>query len=128
MDDIQKERFKRLFHGYSEQTLADFKKYHLENPQIYNGFKKLAFEMRKSGRKTYSAKLIINVLRWQSDLKDNGYEFKISDQYQSLFPRLMSYQFPDFESFFEFRSVGTERQYTKDWFRESKDHDKESFV
>jgi hypothetical protein len=97
------ERKKYFFSHYSKKTLEDFKKFHKENPHIYEEFKKLAYRMKGTGRKKYSSKMIINVLRWESDLGSTGDEFKINDKFQSIYGRLLAYQDSTFEDFFEFR-------------------------
>lgn len=97
------ERKKHFFSHYSKNTLEEFKKFHKDNPHIYEEFKKLAYRMKKTGRKKYSSKMIINVLRWESDLRSSGDEFKINDKFQSIYGRLLAYQDPSFEEFFEFR-------------------------
>jgi len=91
------------FNHYSKETLENFKKYHFENPHVYARFKELAFQMMKSGRKKYSSKLIINIIRWENDLITTGEEFKINDRYQSIYGRLLAFHHPEFETFFEFR-------------------------
>lgn len=98
------ERAEKFFGRYSPAVLEKFRKFHDENPHIYNEFKKLANKMRVTGRKKYSAKMIINVLRWERDLqtKSND-EFKLNDLYQSMYARLLAYHHPEFENFFSFK-------------------------
>ena len=105
--DIEKaQAADELFSHYSKETLAKFKEFHATNPHIYEEFKKLAFQMKHTGRKRYSSKMIINVLRWNMDLQSNGDEFKINDRFQSIYGRLLIYQYPDFRDFFELRIRG----------------------
>lgn len=92
------------FGHYDPKTLADFKKFHAANPHVYDRFKELAFEMKETGRKKYSSKMIINVLRWESDLKTTDKEFKINDKFQSIYGRLLVWNHPEFDGFFEFRT------------------------
>lgn len=102
-DDQRKELY---FSHYSKETLDQFKKFHNNNPQIYEEFKKLAYKMKSTGRRKYSSKMIINVLRWETDLRSDGDEFKINDRFQSIYGRLLAYHDPSFEEFFEFRIRG----------------------
>lgn len=95
-------RWLELFGHYSDRQLAKFKVYHTENPHIYKRFRELAEEMRKTGRGYYSSKMLINVIRWETDLR-GGDEFKINDKYQSLYGRLLAFNEPTFEEFFQFR-------------------------
>lgn len=94
---------KALFSHYPPVLLRRFKIYHSQNPHIYEEFEKLAFEMKATGRRKYSSKMIINVLRWRMDLKTIHTDFKISDCFQSIYGRLFVYNNPDFIDFFEFR-------------------------
>ena len=94
------------FGHYKEATLKAFKKFHVENPHVYTRFKELAYQMKNTGRKKYSSKLIINVMRWEHDLKTNSKPFRINDRFQSLYGRLLAYHDPTFDSFFEFRVRG----------------------
>ena len=95
-----------LFSHYSKETLAKFKEFHAANPHIYEEFKKLAFQMKQTGRRRYSSKMIINVLRWNMDLQTVGDEFRINDRFQSIYGRLLIYQYPEFKDFFELRKRG----------------------
>lgn len=99
----QKERKEQFFGHYKQATLKAFKNFHRENPHVYKRFKELAYQMQRTGRKKYSSKLIINVMRWEADLKTKGKVFKINDRFQSLYGRLLAYNDPTFETFFEFR-------------------------
>lgn len=92
-----------LFSHYPRTLLEQFKKYHEQNPHVYEEFGRLAYQMKKTGRRKYSSKMIINVLRWNMDLRTEGDVFKINDKFQSIYGRLFVYHNPDFEDFFEFR-------------------------
>lgn len=92
-----------FFGHYKEATLAGFKVFHKNNPQVYKRFKELAEKMKATGRKKYSSKLIINVMRWEHDLSTNAKPFKINDRWQSLYGRLLAYHDPSYKNWFEFR-------------------------
>lgn len=95
-----------FFGHYKQATLDAFKKFHAENPHVYQRFKELARQMKATGRTKYSSKLIINVMRWEWDLKSNGKPFKINDRFQSLYGRLLAYHEPEYADWFEFRKRG----------------------
>lgn len=92
-----------LFKHYKPSTKKAFKKFHEENPHVYKRFKEMAYQMKATGRKKYSSKLIINAMRWEYDLKTNSKPFKINDRFQSLYGRLLAFHDPEFLDFFEFR-------------------------
>lgn len=93
----------KFFGHYKKATLEAFKKFHNENPHIYRRFVELAEQMFRTGRKKYSSKMIINVMRWEQDLKTNSKPFKINDRFQSLYGRLLAYNNKKFDGWFEFR-------------------------
>lgn len=59
--------------------------------------------MKKAGRKKYSAQAIIYVIRFNQDLKTSGDVFKINNDFTSIYARMLMYNNPDMEGFFEIR-------------------------
>lgn len=51
------------------------------NRHIYTEFEKRALAMAKTGRKRYSARTIVEVMRWETDLQDSDKQFRINDHY-----------------------------------------------
>jgi len=92
-----------------------FDEYHALNPKVYAHFIRLAMEAIRRGKKRISAKLILNVLRWEvfietndTTLWDTGKELrhlKINDAYASRYGRMFVTDFPKYEDFFEFREL-----------------------
>ena len=101
-NEKQKKQESNLFAHYPEELKQAFKKYHKDNPHIYKRFCELAKRMKATGRKYYSSKMLINVIRWETDLAGND-EFKINDKYQSFYGRLLVHHDPSFDGFFQFR-------------------------
>lgn len=99
------QRFHRLFARYNAEQLNSFRNYNKENPDVYKLFKNLAMKAKASGRERYSADVIINVLRWHCDMQTTGKEFKISNNFRSMYARLLALEHPDFEDFFEFKGM-----------------------
>jgi len=93
-------RSNALFNRYSEKTKEDFKKFHSENPDVFKEFSKLAVKIKNTGRTRYSAEAILQVLRWHRDLETNGDPFKISNNFRSMYARLLVYHKPEFDGFF----------------------------
>lgn len=92
-----------FFSRYPKSTLDRFKKFHAANPNVYKHFEKLALQMKATGRQQYSAETIVNVIRWHIDSQSQGDVFKINNDFRSIYARLMVYNHPHFEGFFEFR-------------------------
>ncbi len=104
-----KQELQKLFDRYPRVTLDRFKKFHAENPDVYAEFKKLALQMRSSGRTKYSAETIVNVIRWHRDIQTAGDVFEINNDFRSIYVRLLIYHHPEFLNFFELRQNAPNR-------------------
>lgn len=83
---------------------AGFWKWLKENEHIYLAFKIEAIRMALTGRKRYSARTIVEVLRWQTDLRDSDTTFKINDHYTPGMARLFLAEYGKrFPEFFQLR-------------------------
>jgi len=81
---------------------SKFPAYHKQNPKIYEGFKKYAFEAIAKGREYFSAEAIINRLRWDSLVAGND-EFKINNNYKAFYSRMFMNENPEYRGFFRTR-------------------------
>lgn len=81
-------------------NLVEFCKYHGENPEVYNKFEEFTFQAIKSGRKYFSARAVIERMRWQSMIEDNTEEFKISDHPMPYYARMFEILNPQHKGFF----------------------------
>ena len=77
-----------------------------ENYHIWKAFEEKAYVMAAvAKRKRYSARTIIEVIRWNTDLHDSEKTFKINDHYTPGLARLwMAKHGKDFPKFFELRN------------------------
>lgn len=75
-----------------------------KNEHIYRAFKAKALSMAMTGRKRYSARTIVEVLRWNSDLEDTEKTFKINDHYTPGMAKLWMQEHGErYPKFFELR-------------------------
>lgn len=84
----------------------DFRDFHEQHPEVYAGFKTLAFQLRASGCEHYSSKAIFEVLRFFSavnNAKDGGW--KLNNSFTSRYARLLIAEHPEFRDFFELRRL-----------------------
>ena len=100
------EKAKKYFSHYPEDVLKRFKAFHSENPHVFSEFEFLARQMRQAGQKQYSAQAIIYRMRWDHDLKTTGEPFKITNDFTSIYARLLCWKYPDFEGFFKMHNQG----------------------
>ncbi len=75
-----------------------------KNEHIYAAFKVKALTMALKGRKRYSARTIIETVRWESDLEDSEVTFKLNDKWTPGMARLFMSEFGErYPKFFEIR-------------------------
>lgn len=75
-----------------------------KNREVYREFERRALRMARTGRKRYSARTIVEVMRWDSDIADSEKTFKINDHYTPGMARLfMGTHGAVYPKFFELR-------------------------
>lgn len=94
-----------LFAGYPESVRDRFTRFHKANPQVYDLFRQAAMRMRDTGRQRYSARTIVEVIRWDHDLRSTGDAFSVNDNFTPIYVRLLIHEHPEFRDFFELRTV-----------------------
>ena len=102
--------------GYGLYTLLtnfnimiDFKKYHEENPHIWEAFKKYSLIAKnKRGFQNYSANGIFEIIRWHTDIASRD-EYKVNNNFRPDYARKMMKEFPEFEKFFRIRELKANR-------------------
>ena len=99
-----KERADELF-SCSPKLLEKFKQFHVDNPLVYDLFKRFADEAKSSGRQRFSHWMIANRIRWYTSVETHGSEYKLSNDFISLYARLLVYHCPEFEGFFMFKKM-----------------------
>ena len=82
-----------------------FFRFHRNNPHVFRKFKELAFAMKATGRTDYSARTIIEKMRWDYDINTTGDVFKINDDFVPMYVRLLIHRYRQFDGFFELRVV-----------------------
>ena len=79
--------------------------------------------MKVTGRKRYSARTIMEVLRWHYDLKTAGNAFEINDNFTPIYVRLLIYHYPEFDGFFELREIRSVGRFSDEERRRMKKKD-----
>lgn len=86
---------------------ARFLAFHAANPQVYEEFKRFAFQAIAHGASSLSSKFILERVRWESMITTHGGGFKINNDFTSRYARLFAKDFPAHADKFEFREVVT---------------------
>lgn len=84
--------------------MKTFPKYDQENPQVYEGFKKVAFNLINRGYKRLSSKFICEIVRYQTMISGND-GFKINNSYTADYARKFEKENPQFAGYFSKRFV-----------------------
>jgi hypothetical protein len=92
-----------LFTG-RERTRRAFDAFHAQHPEVYDLFARFAHELRYAGRTRYSARTIVERIRWHYAVNpDHDGGFKINDWFSAHYGRLLVQREPDFAGMFEMR-------------------------
>ena len=79
-------------------------KYHKDNPEVYLLFKRFTFQAISKGHKHLSAWLIMNRIRWETNVVTTGL-FKISNNHIAYYARLFMVDFPTQQGFFRTKEM-----------------------
>ena len=82
-----------------------FSEFHAENPHVFVLFERFSDEARIRGRKRIGAKMIVERIRWYTQVETNGDSFKINNSYTSRYVRLLTEKRPDLAPLFETRKL-----------------------
>jgi len=93
-----------IFQNIDKGLLRKFEVYHAEHPEVFAQFRLKALNIKHYGFKKYSHVTIIEAIRWDVDI-GGGKPFKINNDFKSLYARLMIDKYPEFEGFFELRTM-----------------------
>lgn len=97
---------------HAERFTPEFLAYLPDNLHVFDAFEREALAIARR-RAHYSARTIVEVLRHNSALAENGGQFKLSDWWTPYLARLFALIHPQHASLFEFReakAVRRERQ------------------
>lgn len=111
------------FDGYPSNVVARFKTWHHQNPHIYEQFKTLANQMRVRGRQRYSARTIIEKMRWDYDIKTTGDVFEINGDFVPIYVRLLIHDHPEFAGFFELRVIRSRGVFSDEQLRREEEEE-----
>lgn len=85
-----------------KKTKEAFQHYHKQNPDIYRMFCRFARQAAQR-RDHYSAKAIMERIRWETMLNDDQPDFKIDNTWTSHYARKFMADYPQYNGFFQLR-------------------------
>ena len=90
----------------TQLTRENFDKMVNENPELYDLFKRFAFEAMKY-KKSYAAAGILYRIRWETEVSEAGSEYKINQNWARFFAIKFMEEFPQYEGFFRMKNTGS---------------------
>lgn len=84
---------------------ASFWIFHNDNPRVYSMFDAFTRYAISRGRKRFSAKVIVERIRWETTLETTDGEWKINNNYPAYYARLWMRNNPVNEGFFAIREL-----------------------
>lgn len=95
------------FDLFSDSNLTEniaFQRYDVQHPEVYIRFKELTFEALKKGFKSFSARGLFQVMRFEKGfIKNDGY--KLNNNYTPYYVRKFIKEYPEHRAFFECRKT-----------------------
>lgn len=92
-----------LFKELQPSIVRAFRAFHAQNPQVYLVFKKFAEEVRSAGRRRFGVRAIGERMRWYTMIETRGDDFKINNNHQACYGRLLMLEDPFYRQVFSRR-------------------------
>ena len=87
----------------SKDLVTEWKHFHVENPEVYELFKRFAFEAINKGHLRLSSEMIINRIRWETSVVTSDKDYKINNDYKPFYARLFMEEHQTYGNFFNKR-------------------------
>jgi len=82
-----------------------FKKFHSENPQVWELLQKFTFQIIDKGYKNYSVNAVFERIRWHTATETSDPEFKLSNNHRAYYSRMFMDKYPEHEGFFRTKEL-----------------------
>jgi hypothetical protein len=89
----------------ADQIQAAFQAFALANPHVQHLFNSFSLEMVSAGRKHFSAKAVVERIRWETALQTTDPEVKINNNWTCLLARRFEALNPHLKGFFRNRKL-----------------------
>ena len=101
----RQDRMENRQHDFFTDTRFDsFLTFHRNNPRVYRLFEMYALEAIASGRKHYSARAIMERVRWDCEITTRGGQFKINNNHFPWYAKMFMEIHPEQSGFFMTRN------------------------
>ena len=88
---------------YRPDLVGEWQTFHEKNPEVYEVFKQFTFQAINRGHKNLSSEMIVNRIRWETDVMTTDKDYKINNDYKPFYSRLFMAEHKQYENFFRKR-------------------------
>lgn len=93
----------------------EFNEFHHGNPQVYELFKRFAFQAIAKGFGAYSARTLIHLIRWHTSVETSDPDgFKVNDHHSPYYSRLFMRDYPEHGAFFRTKDLPDDGNYPEE--------------
>ena len=86
-----------------DEARAKFESFHADNPHVYTLFCRFTLQAIAAGRGRYSARMIIERIRWHTTIETSSHDYKINGNHVPFYARLFERDHPAHRGLFERR-------------------------
>ena len=97
----------------ADQIHKDFEIFHLQNPMVWELFKKYVLIIIKRDFKHYGASAVFERIRWHVQIETTGQEFKLNNNFCAYYARMFEEEYPGHGGFFRSRELISGRKTPK---------------
>ena len=84
---------------------AQWLRFHRKNPEIYRLFRKFALQAMDAKFTQYSARAIVDRIRWHVEIETRGSHYKIANSSIAYYARMFMMESSRYEGFFRTRDM-----------------------
>lgn len=95
--------WRRMMKRMNPTLLDEFVAFHRANPEVYRLFDRYCREAIRSGRTRLGAKMVVERMRWFTDIETSDGEFKLRNDFTAFYARLWQIRHPEHPAFFRER-------------------------
>ena len=85
-----------------------FDRFNTENPHVYILFCRFTLQAITAGRSRYSARMIVERIRWHTTVETTGDDYRINGNHVPFYARLFEREHPEHRGLFERRRAAAD--------------------
>lgn len=82
---------------------ARARRFHEQNPEVFQLFARFALEAARAGRRRIGAKAVWERIRWENPVATNGKPYRLNNSFTAWYARRFVVEYPQHRRLFEMR-------------------------